>query len=166
MMEEQRRLLEGYPIDYRILGEHFTENEMHSVYTGFPSDDANALQRYVDLVIKALETGDYLYPAHPDLMRFTGADEIYDEQFRRLCVYCKEKQFPLEINLLGLVEGRHYPSRRFWKIAEEVGNSAIIGCDAHTPDRLSNQKYIRMCEDWAAQFHLPLVQMLPNFGTK
>lgn len=166
MMEEQRRLLEGYPIDYRILGEHFTENEMHSVYTGFPSNDASVLQRYVDLVIEALETGDYLYPAHPDLMHFTGADEIYDEQFRRLCVYCKEKQFPLEINLLGLVESRHYPSRRFWKIAEEVGNSAIIGCDAHTPDRLSNQKYIRMCEDWAAQFHLPLVQMLPNFGTK
>ena len=64
------------------------------------------------------------------------------------------------------MESRHYPSRRFWKIAEEVGNSAIIGCDDHTPDRLSNQKYIRMCEDWAAQFHLPLVQMLPNFGTK
>ncbi len=94
MLEEQCRLLEGYPIDYRILGEHFTENEMHSVYTGFPSNDASALQRYVDLVIEALETGNYLYPAHPDLMHFTGADEIYDEQFRRLCVYCKEKQFP------------------------------------------------------------------------
>ncbi len=43
MLEEQCRLLEGYPIDYRILGEHFTENEMHSVYTGFPSNDASAV---------------------------------------------------------------------------------------------------------------------------
>ena len=46
--------------------------------------------------------------------------------------------FPLEINLLGVREGRHYPSAEFFKIASEVGNNIVLGTDAHAPDHLIN----------------------------
>ena len=77
--------------------------------------------------------------AHPDLLHYTGPDEIYEKHFLRLCQYRKQIQIPVEINLLVVVEHRHYTSERFLKIAEKAGNSVIIGCDAQTPDRLCSQ---------------------------
>jgi histidinol-phosphatase (PHP family) len=80
-----------------------------------------------------METGKYLYVAHPDLLNFNGSDEIYECHMLRLCRYLKEKNTPVEINLLGLIEKRHYPSERFLNIAKKAGNSAIISVDAHFP---------------------------------
>ena len=40
---------------------------------------------------------------------------------------------PLEINLLGLRDKRHYPYKTFWKIAGETQAPVTIGSDAHNP---------------------------------
>ena len=96
-----------------------------------------------------METGKYAYVAHPDLIHYIGSDEIYERHMLRLCQYLKAHDIPVEINLLGVVEHRHYTSGRFLRIAQKAGNSAIIGCDAHTPDRLSNVAYIQNCLDLA-----------------
>ena len=45
-----------------------------------------------------------------------------------------------EINLLGLGEGRHYPNERFWTIAGETENRAIIGVDAHDPASIGKHR--------------------------
>ena len=55
---------------------------------------------------------------------------------RRLCQAATECGMPLEINLLGIREGRHYPEERFWRIAAEEKNTVILGCDAHDPKAL------------------------------
>ena len=47
---------------------------------------------------------------------------------------------PLEINLLGIREGRSYPDERFWRIAAEEGNAVVIGCDAHRPEQLLDRE--------------------------
>ncbi len=165
-MEAQNRLFEGYPIDYMILGEHFTGREPESPYTGFPSSSEAELARYIDLIIEGMETGKYIYAAHPDLFNFVGDAAVYDKQYRRLCVYLKEHDIPVEINMLGLVQGRHYPSRQFLKIAESVGNTAIIGCDAHSPDMLLDTAGITGCQELAKQYHLELVEELRGLGRK
>lgn len=162
MMEAQEKLLADYPVDYMILGEHFTIPEPHGVYTGMPCGEEAALAQYIDLVIEGMETGKYKYLAHPDLFCFVGEDAVYDRHYRRLCEYLKAHDMPVEINLLGLVEHRHYPSHRFMKIAQEVGNSAIIGVDAHTPDRLSNAEMHKACIALAKQYGLVLVDYLPD----
>ena len=164
MVEHQYRMFEGYPIDYLIMGQHFTGIEYQSSYTGFPTENPKDLIKYVDTVISGMKTGRYHYVAHPDLLQFVGDPDIYDEQYTRLCQYLKEINSPVEINLLGLVGHRHYPSDRFFEIAGRVGNTAIIGCDAHSPDRLSNQDYIKQCEDYAKRFGLSLVDTLPNLN--
>lgn len=160
LMEAQNELLKDYPVDYMILVEHFHEREPLSSYTGFEITDEAFLKKYVDLVIEGMETGKYSYVAHPDLLHFTGSDTIYEKHFTRLCAYLKENDIPVEINHLGLRGKRHYPSERFLRIAQKVGNSAIVGCDAHFPEALSSREEQNSCIELAEKFGLPVREFL------
>lgn len=164
LMEAQNKLLSDYPIDYMIMGEHFLEREPFSDYTGLESTDEAFLKKYVDIVIEGMNTGKYKYVAHPDLLNFTGPDEIYEKHFSRLCSYLKKRNIPVEINLLGLRDKRHYPSDKFLKIAQRIGNTAIIGCDAHFPEALSSIKEHEECMKLAEKYSLPLIEFLPRLG--
>lgn len=151
MMEAQDRLLADYPVDYMILGEHSIKREPFAPYTAEPNTDAESFTRYIDLVIEGMESGRYKYAAHPDIYNFIGDAEIYDREYKRLCRYLKSKDIPVEINMLGVNEGRNYTSERFLRIAAEIGNRAIIGCDAHSPSALCDtaamEKCIRLAEN-------------------
>lgn len=144
-------LLRENRIRYLILGQHFLGNEADDWYCGIPCGDAATLERYVSQSAEALETRLFTYFAHPDLFPFTGDEGIYDREMRRLCRAAKRTETPLEINLLGLREGRRYPDPRFWRIAAEEGCQAILGCDAHQPqwvtDPVSEEKALRMAAD-------------------
>ena len=157
MMEAQDKLLKEYPLDYMILGQHFLDKEQGGIYSGQMTTDESILKRYIDIVIEAMNTGKYLYVAHPDVIHYVGSEEIYEKHMKRFCSYLKEKDVPIEINLLGIWTNRHYPSNRFLKIAGEVGNSAIIGIDAHSPDAILNYEAVRRGEALCQQFHLPIV---------
>ena len=160
LIEAQDKFLADYPVDYMILGQHFMESEIHRGYTGIPSESEERLVKYVDSVIEGMESGRYKYIAHPDLLYFTGEDDIYEKHFTRLCQYLKSKNIPVEINGLGVHDRRHYPSERFLKIAEKTGNTAIIGIDAHYPYALSDGENISECEKIAKRFNLEIVQSL------
>lgn len=166
LMEAQDRLLAGYPVDYMILGQHFIEREPNTPYTGFPTDSEETLRRYVDSLITGVETKGYSYVAHPDLINFTGAEEIYRKHMGRLCIFLKERNMPVEINMLGLLQGRHYPSDKFFRIAAETGCTAIIGCDAHFPESLADTENMEKCRVYAERFGLKLVDFLPDLGVK
>ena len=127
-------MLQDSGIEYMLLGQHFLGNEIGDVYSGRRTEDPETLSRYVSQCTEALETGLFTYFAHPDLLRFEGSDAIYDREMRRLCRAALRTETPLEINLLGVRENRHYPKERFWQIAGEEGCSVIIGCDAHQPE--------------------------------
>ncbi len=160
LMEGQERLLADYPLDYMILGQHFLGTEPHSTYTGSPSSDEKFLKDYVNLVIEGMNTGKYLYLAHPDVLHFTGDDAIYRKHMTRLCKYLKEKDIPVEINMLGAYQGRHYPSDKFLQIVKEVGNSCIVGIDAHTPEEITNDYGYQVCQEWIEKYQLPMVKKM------
>ena len=124
-------VLRNYPMDYLILGQHYIENEMDAAYSGQATDDERILVCYCDQVISAMETGLFTYLAHPDLIHFIGSRRAYEENMRRVCRSARDCGMPLEINLLGLQDGRHYPNRAFWEIAAEEDCPCILGCDAH-----------------------------------
>ena len=138
--EEQMELFDSLDVDYLIMGEHFIESEESGRYTGHLSDDYDYLKRYVDMVIEGMETGRYAYIAHPDIINFAPDVEAYKREMRRLCIRAKELDIPLEVNALGLKEGKQYPNDDFWDIVAEVGNKAIIGMDAHEPEMLKNEE--------------------------
>ena len=137
-------------VEYMILGQHFLGNGTGEPYCGRPSPDLSVLERYVSQSIEALETGLFTYFAHPDLIRFTGDEAAYMREMRKLCRAAARTDTPLEINLLGVREHRHYPEERFWRIAAEEGNAVVLGCDAHQPqwaaDPGSEAAAVRMTE--------------------
>ncbi len=149
-------------IQYIILGQHFLGNEVGDRYCGMPCSEETALERYVSQSIEALETGLFTYFAHPDLFHFTGDEAAYEREMGKLCRAAKRTETPLEINLLGLREGRHYPDERFWRIAAREGNAVILGCDAHQPrwvtDSGSEEKAARMVRDLGLEL-LPQVRL-------
>ena len=146
--------------DYLILGQHFLKNEYDGVYSGNPTEDESILKLYVDQTLEGLETGLYSCFAHPDLIRYTGSAEIYNEQIGRLCRRAKELGVPLEINLLGLAEGRAYPRRDFWRIAVENGCDVILGCDAHEPGAVANPDVLAKAYDYARSLGVKLIDKL------
>ena len=135
-----------YPLDYLILSQHRI-NGYKSTIVFDATDDEQDLICYVDNLIKALGTGKFSYIAHPDVLNFTGSDEVYYKHMRRLCEAAKAYDVPLEINILGAATNRTYPSERFYKLVAEIGNSVIIGCDAHSPDMLVNEKGYNRCRE-------------------
>jgi histidinol-phosphatase (PHP family) len=74
-----------------------------------------------------------------------------------LCREVKALDIPIELNFLGLVEGRAYPCHDFWEIAGRVGNKVIFGCDAHDVDAVANPDTIAIAEQWVAQYGLQVI---------
>ncbi len=136
--------------DYLILGQHSLNNEYDGFYVhNHPQEEVVAT--YVAQTIEGLATGDFAYLAHPDLVGWVENSELAKREYRRLCEYAKEKNIPLEINLLGVRGNRCYPARPFWKLAGEVGASVVIGVDAHEPQAFlqkdAEEKALRLVKE-------------------
>ena len=118
--------------EYLILGQHFIGNELPgALHVMKPQLSEAHLTEYADTVVEAIESGVFTYVAHPDVFNFWGDDAVYDEQMRKICRASAQNRIPLEINFLGLRDGRRYPHFPFWKIAGEEGCTAVFGFDAH-----------------------------------
>lgn len=133
LFEDFMHSLEPYPIDYLILGQHYLDNETSRRYSGVTTTDEAYLADYVDQVSAGIRTGVYSYVAHPDLVNFVGSPEIYEKQYARLIECAMEEGVPLEINLLGIRAGRHYPSEKFISLCGKLGAAMCVGADAHRP---------------------------------
>ena len=123
-------------IEYLLLGQHWLGSEEHEPYCGRPLADAHLLGRWCRQVREGLETGVFTYLAHPDLFYFVGSDRDYIDHMRPMIRHAREAGIPLEINLLGILEGRHYPKRLFWELAAEENAPVILGIDAHRPEQV------------------------------
>ncbi len=135
-----------HEIEYLILGQHFVGEETDALTdpASRPSDDKLRLTKYVDTVIRAIDTGKITYVAHPDILNYTGRDMgFYYDEMGRLIDAVMAHGMPLEYNLLGMVCRRSYPRREFFEEAARRGASVIIGCDAHEPYRVANKEELK-----------------------
>lgn len=134
-------------VDYLLLGNHYdTSDERHNgPYFGRCATPERAF-RYMETTIAGMESGLFLYLAHPDLFlhRYPEFDAAAEQVCRELCEAARRLDMPVEFNLLGYKRNPDsrargyvgYTSEEFWRIAAETGNRAVIGVDAHTPDAL------------------------------
>lgn len=150
-----------YPCDYLILGQHFLGNEYDGPPSGGPMHRERELQAYVDQCIAGMETGLFSCLAHPDLPRFSGPRKSYRRQMERLCRVARELEIPLEVNLLGMKNGRNYPDPAFWSVAAEVGNRVLLGCDAHSPSAVGDPTMEEAGLHFLQQFDLQPLEELP-----
>ena len=123
-------------VEYLILGQHWIGKESvpgESCYMFRPTDSEANLSWFADTLIEAMESERFTYVAHPDIIQYTGPDEIFEKYMRKIARRAKELGIPAEINLHGLRGSRNYPDPRFLRIAAEEGTPCIIGYDAHDP---------------------------------
>lgn len=132
------KILADHGIEYMLLGQHFLGNELEGWGSIGPTADKARYTLYCDQTTEAMETGLFTYFAHPDLVHFVGDEKFYRAESRRLCQAAKACSIPLEINLLGFREGRHYPNRVFWECAAEENCPVILGVDAHQPQNFQH----------------------------
>ena len=155
--QEQLSLVKSLPLDYLIMGQHFVDNEEDTHrYVGYA--DESVLKKYVDQSLEGLATGAFLYLAHPDLPGWNFSKVVAETQYRKLCEGAKAMGVPLEINLLGIRGGRHYPTKRFFEIAADVGNDVVLGIDAHSPQELLDTQAIRIAKKMVNELGLHLIE--------
>ena len=91
----------------------------------------------------------------------SGEEKVFERHMRRLCREAKSCNIPLEINMLGLRQGRNYPSDRFFRLVAEEGCPVVIGADAHKPEQVClPDNYVQALEI-VDRFDLQLITM-PN----
>ena len=123
-------------LDYLLLGVHCADHDEHLTHYYARSTKPEQVQEYLRCALAGMESGLFAYLAHPDLICYKGDHATYRKHMRRLCQEAKSCGVPLEMNLLGLWSGRHYPDMRFWALAAEEGCQAVLGWDAHAPEQL------------------------------
>lgn len=133
------KYLKELGIEYMILGQHYagTIGKPGGRYVANPTTSEAVLEKYVDTVVEQMATKRYICVAHPDIINYQGNPELLESSFRKICEASITYDTPLEINLLGIRDGRAYPRREFWKIAGELGVKTMIGIDAHHPSRIA-----------------------------
>ena len=131
-----------YELDYLIFGNHYDKVD-EAVYYGTITGP-EYVRRYADKAISGLESGRFDCLAHPDLflLNYPRFDTECRHVSHDICAAARDNGVPLEYNLSGFQHpargacGLGYPFYEFWQIAAQEGASAVIGVDAHSPERL------------------------------
>ena len=140
-------------IDYLILGQHcFMEDNRIRLYGRLPYPEARSL--YVKHVCEAMESGLFLYFAHPDfIFRMRREVEEGDEEAARTILECAARTHtPIEINLGPKRWDRRrkgqdgewvlaYPHPFFWDLAKDYDVEVVIGPDVHDPSEFAMSDY-------------------------
>ncbi len=166
-----RKLCEELKIDFLFMGQHATGNEYDSISRSVwgLGEDPESIWQYVNQVIEGMETGCFSMIAHPDVANFAGDENEYRAAMTQLCRRAKQLNIPLEYNLLGLRDHRHYPSDRFFRIAAEVGNTVTLGVDAHSSDVLTDKQTVALAEENLRRLGITPtddITLRPLFSTK
>lgn len=142
--------------EYLILGQHFVYNEHpDGRYCGSKGGDEAGLKDYADCLVEGMRTGKFSCLCHPDVYNFGGDSATFLREMERVCAASNETGVPLEINFLGIRDNRHYPREDFWRLAGEMGCTAVFGMDAH-----------RACDAFDGESLVTALDYIDRFGLK
>lgn len=160
-------LLGELELDYLIGAGHYIERQgaWHSSFNGL--DQPGALTAYAAQVTRLMESGLFLFLAHPDL--FGCSYEDWNPNLtacsRDILQAAVETNTPLEINGNGFRKGWRkpgpgrnypYPFAPFWELAAEYPVQVMLNSDAHHPQELFAD--LDQCQALADRYRLRLWQ--------
>lgn len=162
---------ERFGVEYWVFGCHYDTTDETGIHFGRSRSDLD-LRHYAEQVAAGLETGRYLYLAHPDLFlnRWPEFDAAAEKTCREICETAARLDVPLEYNLAGLqTHGRAdgslgYTNDLFWQIAAEYPVKAILGCDAHAPEELDVVPLLRSKQEYLRGLGIPVLDHLPQLA--
>lgn len=158
--EKMLKTVKELGAEYLILGEHFVKEEHPNGKHLFgETTDEELLREYATCIIEGMKSGVFTYVAHPDAINFCGDEESFRAEMRRICKASKELGIPIEINLFGIFDNRHYPSERFWRIAGEEGCPVTFGFDAHSAFRAYDGESFEKAMEMVKKYNLNYIGM-------
>ncbi|MBQ9468937.1 MAG: histidinol-phosphatase [Clostridia bacterium] len=161
------KLIDHSGVEYLIMGQHYVNGEYPGApYSGKADDDVSRLDAYVASVIDGARTGLYSYIAHPDMIRFTGDRGLFAKKLEMMVAEVQREGLPFEINMLGLREGRHYPSELFLSILEKRKADVILGSDAHEPRWVFHRETYERALALVDRYHLHLTEEIDTCRLK
>lgn len=137
-------------IEYLILGNHYAGQTEFDGYYGKVICDVPKMKYYVETSRKAIETGLFMYMAHPDLpfSNYPEFDANCESLSKDICSIAQEYRMPLEYNVSGYykridgkIKGLGYPCEQFWDIAMDYDIDVFVGFDAHMPERMDRKLF-------------------------
>ncbi len=154
-------LLRSGTVDYLIIGQHcFIDEETDKiVFYGQLKDQKEATIKYKNDLIAGIESGNFVYVAHPDLfMQWYPSWDLFTKGIALEIIKAAKKQGTLlELNMGPARWGERkglgddfkvaYPNEEFWHLVSEEKADCIVGIDNHRPYELSNTPY-----DWMRSF--------------
>lgn len=152
--------LRDTPVEYMILGQHYVGNEIGDWYSGAATADPDILRRYCRQVCQGLETGLFSCLAHPGLIHYKGPDRDFYNHMAPVVRAAKDCGAPLELNFLGLREGRNYPDLRVWELAAQEDCPVVFGIDAHAPEHFDRPDILDQAKSLAANYGLRVLPTL------
>ncbi len=158
-----------YGAEYLILGQHFVAPENIAEHTVDKTESVDDLRGYVSSVVTAMNKKVFSYVAHPDIINFTGEEEIYKEEVRKICIASRTLNIPLEINFLGIRGKRSYPKALFWQVAGEEKSPVTFGFDAHSVKDAYDGDSLLVAKEMVKKYNLnyigkPELVMIQNLG--
>lgn len=150
--ESSLKCYQQYLIDYMIMGQHYTDDEANGKSVQNEPGTESELRDYVKRVTEGIDTGYFMYVAHPDIFRFEGDPSVYDRYMGQIVEACRKNNLPIEINCTGYRKKRVYPNPRFVELAARAGCDFIIGIDAHVPEQIKDVQTVKSCEEMVRQF--------------
>ncbi|MCS6970743.1 MAG: histidinol-phosphatase [Planctomycetota bacterium] len=152
-------LARGY--NYLIGSVHFVTVGDEELSAFGACRSVEALVQWVQRIRQACESGLFAFIAHPDNIA-CGDPAAWTPEVaaatREVCAIAAAHGMPLELNALGLMEGRGYPWRPFWELAAEAGCHAVLSTDAHRPQHTA--RGLSQIADLAAELGLRVVEPL------
>ncbi len=157
--------------DYLITGTHWHLGDHQYKHFFQESLYPEQIRTYTDITIEAMETGLFIYLAHPDvvLADYPKFDNACIDSAYAICRKAKELGMPMGYNQYGMMKkqtaynhGLCYPYQGFWEIAAEVGATAIIELDAHRPSQYLNKALLDQAAEELAQLGVSVVDTLPG----
>ena len=159
---------DGLGVEYWVFGCHYDHSDETGIHFGRSATELD-LRHYAEHVQAGLETGRYLYLAHPDifLSHWPKFDMAAEAASREVCETAARLNVPLEYNLAGLESHGHadgflgYTNDLFWQIAAEYPIQAIVGCDAHAPEELDVVPLLRQKQAYLRSLGIPVLNSIP-----
>ena len=163
-VEYYKYLLKEKGVEYLICGQHCGFNLDKSIYGYFGSIEE--FVKYKNDIVKAMQSGLFLYIAHPDLY-FLAATEVTDlckELTREIIDAAVKYDAVLEINRHGLYRNHHrhnnvyidYPCEYFWKEVAKTNIKVVIGGDFHDPKEIEDDVIKEQLDAFIEKCHIRL----------
>ena len=162
-------LLDGYGVEYLILGQHFYDIGGHW-QSAYGISDTSECINYARSICEGLDTGYYSLLAHPDIVgvNLLPWDRNMEKMTDMIVEAAVKHDIPLEINANGIRRGfvkdelglhYMYPHYKFWEKAAEAKAKVIISADCHNP-ALLNDSDVTKCRDIAKNWGLQVIDRI------